>query len=413
MKRTSNKEWKDFEQQVSNKRTHDKRTAHTVPTDLIVQRMSTAPTGRLKKYEPLQAREFVPFSKHFELTIKNIKQACEQHYNAPRNSCDILVSDRGPSCTKIDQIKGRKVYLVRFLESTNKSCFETPEASTTDNQDIQERCSNSVPRSLPKQLINIPKSTYAKSLSIGDLLKAGQLIKKSQSKKLSLEYFDLESAEWKLFKEISLNIQPESFASGAFRNAFKATSSDGGIWVVKKYSQKSIDTMVSTLEVSLENHTRKQCQMHSVARNIAQRLAKKAPSEFGHTFEYNRVYFGMIHQEPVTVEEYVDGEFIKYVNNDGECIESPQDDLTSIFQKAQTLCHFSLEMSAGKLMLLDLQGSAYKLYDPEIATSDLQNENDEFYFCAGNLTEIAINKFKSSHECNLYCRLMKLEQLTM
>ena len=36
-------------------------------------------------------------------------------------------------------------------------------------------------------------------------------------------------------------------------------------------------------------------------------------------------------------------------------------------------------------MILDLQGSMYQLYDPEIAMYELVDDNDycEFYFCAG------------------------------
>ena len=47
-------------------------------------------------------------------------------------------------------------------------------------------------------------------------------------------------------------------------------------------------------------------------------------------------------------------------------------------------------------MLLDIQGSMYSLYDPEIATALLNDDLDntgEVYFCAGNLSHLGINKF--------------------
>ena len=47
--------------------------------------------------------------------MENIKEACEKFYNAPTGSRDILASYRGPSWTKLEQIKGRKVYFIRFL----------------------------------------------------------------------------------------------------------------------------------------------------------------------------------------------------------------------------------------------------------------------------------------------------------
>ena len=45
----------------------------------------------------------------FEYTvISNIKNASEIHYSAPRGSCDLLSSNRGPFCMRIKQEKGRK-----------------------------------------------------------------------------------------------------------------------------------------------------------------------------------------------------------------------------------------------------------------------------------------------------------------
>ena len=64
-------------------------------------------------------------------------------------------------------------------------------------------------------------------------------------------------------------------------------------------------------------------------------------------------------------------------------------------------------------MLLDIQGSMYKLYDPEIATNDLtdKDDKDELYFCSGNLSVLAIGTFRKEHTCNCYCRMMKLEEI--
>ena len=130
--------------------------------------------------------------------------------------------------------------------------------------------------------------------------------------------------------------------------------------------------------------------MHAVARNIAQRLKKYAPTEFEVTFDYNRVYFAMLDNCPVTVEEFVEGDFQKYVNNTGECMVQPKDELGALYEKTQTLVHYSYFMSAGKSMLVDLQGAAYNLYDPEIATLKLQSAADqELYFCAGNLLKVS------------------------
>ena len=79
----------------------------------------------------------------------------------------------------------------------------------------------------------------------------------------------------------------------------------------------------------------------------------------------------------MTVEEYIDGDFVKYVNNDGECTRPAEDELKVLHEKAETLVHFSYHLSDKKFMLLDIQGTSFRLYDPEIATAELRGVEDE------------------------------------
>ena len=57
-------------------------------------------------------------------------------------------------------------------------------------------------------------------------------------------------------------------------------------------------------------------------------------------------------------------------------------------------------------MLLDIQGSEYSLYDPEIATQEHCDEDDEYYFYCGNLSSLSIDNFLKQHKCNKFCRMM-------
>ena len=59
-------------------------------------------------------------------------------------------------------------------------------------------------------------------------------------------------------------------------------------------------------------------------------------------------------------------------------------------------------------MLVDIQGSNYNLYDPEIASTDLVVDQ-EILFCVGNLSATAMTTFFSAHACNQYCKMLKLE----
>ena len=104
--------------------------------------------------------------------------------------------------------------------------------------------------------------------------------------------------------------------------------------------------------------------------------------------------------EVVTVEEFVKGSFDKYINNDGTlCATS-----TYILIKAESLSHYSYVTSHEKLMVVDIQGTSHKLFDPEISSYELQ-EDDEYFFSTGNMTFNAITTYVREHNCNIYCEL--------
>ena len=83
-----------------------------------------------------------------------------------------------------------------------------------------------------------------------------------------------------------------------------------------------------------------------------------------------------------------------------------------IGQKAETFVHFSYELSKGKLTVVDIQGSSFDLYDPEIANSDQAVNVNEMLFCAGNLNAVAMSNFKSQHKCDMFCKLLHLKELS-
>lgn len=211
--------------------------------------------------------------------------------------------------------------------------------------------------------------------------------------------------------EAEFIIEDEPFASGGFRQAFKASSVTTGFrdvaWVVKKYLPEAIEGMRVTNQTP-EEHTRKAVQGHYLARNFAWQLKEKVENdelEYGSTFDYKKVFMGKLDDnEYVTVEEYIDGKFAKYINNNGDIFT--KDGI--LCKKAESLAHFSYEKSQGKLMVLDIQGSGYSLYDPEISSADQVDEEGKFQFCTGNLSGLAINNFFSVHKCNYYCNLLNL-----
>lgn len=115
------------------------------------------------------------------------------------------------------------------------------------------------------------KKSYPASISVTSLLNAGKLIKPNPKNKVSLnfEVFDLSTKLWVDVPQKEVNVETNKFSSGAFREAFHATSCNKtDRWVLKLYNDKTIDTIVDCLKSSLSDHGRKQVQMHAVASQL-------------------------------------------------------------------------------------------------------------------------------------------------
>ena len=249
-----------------------------------------------------------------------------------------------------------------------------------------------------------------------EMMKLGKVINEKFTVGIELFKFDLTDMVWSnLPLTIEFNIAKEPFGKGGFREVFKATSKmpefHGQQWVVKRYLVSAVDIIKQTVE----QHTKKVVQMQMLARNFAQKLEQELKQAgnlevYGPTLSYKRIYMGRIHGESdddwVTVEEYIDGEFTKYVNNTGKPCGIDSD----IRKKCESLAHFSYEHSSGNLMVVDMQGSGHTLFDPEIASKELV-QGEELLFSTGNLSVTAINCFIEHHpDCNLYCTILGLKK---
>jgi hypothetical protein len=304
-----------------------------------------------------------------------------------------------------------QVYLVRFKVECTDDGIE--ECSSPEDESEQEE-SNQSPVNPGKAAAAAEDTQYPASVSIDVLLKAGQLIKPKRKNQvsLSLEKFDINKQEWvSVEKSLDMLVETESFSSGGFRDAFLGVSKDKAKWVIKKYNDKAMDTITESLHSNIEDHTRKQIQLHCAARHLAKVFSTKTPKAFGECFKFNRAYYTEYEGKAATVEEFVEGTFRKYINNNGKVCKQPENcsaAINTIFEKAECLVHYSYVQSSGKLMLLDLQGADYHLYDPEIATAELHDENAEAYFCCGNLSYVSINEFNDKHKCNTFCDMIDI-----
>ena len=131
--------------------------------------------------------------------------------------------------------------------------------------------------------------------------------------------------------------------------------------------------------------------MHEVSRHLAKTFKSKAPPSLGKYFSYNTYFYTVYDGQPATLEEFVPGAFAKLINNDGKYLEPSDDSSKRLYAKAQCLVYFSYETTKEKLMLLDMQGSGYTLYDPEISSVEITDgDSDETNFCCGNCSTYGI-----------------------
>ena len=86
----------------------------------VIHRLRSEPDNK-QTYRPVQPREFVEFSSD-DLTLENLKIVCAEHFGYPVNSCDVLVSNKGPSCTNINQIPHRKDKVSKLLVVYWENC---------------------------------------------------------------------------------------------------------------------------------------------------------------------------------------------------------------------------------------------------------------------------------------------------
>ena len=373
------------------------------------------------KYAKQGPREFVPFEFN-DITLENIRKACKAHYREDL-ACDILASEQGPSCSRLDQVPSFKVIYVRFIKAETGISIPTkilernPFRSRNPFQPPYAKVPRShVPQSAASAYssVQMTPSLVPKSLSALDMMKFGKIIKPvvKETRDIFVEEFNMNNNEWVTIGSVQFVIEMAHFEEGAFRYAFKAVSSDpkfnDGSYVVKRYKQTALDN-ITELNQSPEMQLRKVIQMNTLARNLAARFSEQCACILeGFTkLTYNKVFWGKIGDEFVAIEKFIPGTFQKYINNDGTVVATANI-LADVIKKAEAFVHYTYSKSEGKLMVLDIQGVGNMLCDPEIATEDITDTDEEFYFCIGNLTTLGIQTFLSARVCNAYCEAVNI-----
>eukprot|EP00112_Aurelia_sp_Birch-Aquarium-sp1_P008487 Seg1936.5 transcript_id=Seg1936.5/GoldUCD/mRNA.D3Y31 product="Eukaryotic elongation factor 2 kinase" protein_id=Seg1936.5/GoldUCD/D3Y31 len=416
---------------------------------LLDPRLSSSVSGKAQKFSRIGAREFVPYGKA-DLTIDGIKGACENHFKLILGNgfkCDILAGEQGPSCTTVSQIPNLKLIHVRFLKSANPALNDDAYSAIDDGSDDDEP-RKSIRRKFIKfdasvsaaaiddDMFGQPKTSAASnfkkpklgscsgsstkevpmSISISQMLNLGKVLSR-QITVIEVFDFDFHAQMWSSVPQtIEMSIEDHKFAEGGFREAYKAVGTSPGVQEKMGCEEVQASTLdcIRQLGQTPEMQAKKCVQTNSLAQHFANLFRHSANNVtniiFGSTFEYNDVFLCKLpSQEYATLERFVEGSFEKYVNNNGIIDHSNTSDISL---KAAAFVHFSFEKSQRKLMVVDIQGCGYELLDPEIATTTLK-ENDEYLFCAGNLSTLAINNFTKGHNCNKFCEGLGLKTLSL
>ena len=181
MKRTRGEKerWEDFETRVGIKRSGGgkKETRKAAPNDILVQRMSSTASGRLKKFEPLDTRDFVPFGEYDDLTIETLKKPARSIIR-PRKALVIFWHRTGDlPAPNLSKLKGKKVYFICFLQPKSgivpKAGQPLFEESFAPPEQVR---SSPSPVKKSGNLLALQSTVFLKSVSVTDLLKAGKLV---------------------------------------------------------------------------------------------------------------------------------------------------------------------------------------------------------------------------------------------
>ena len=201
---------------------------------------------------------------------------------------------------------------------------------------------------------------------------------------------------------MSVTFSSTSFAEGRFRRAYMGTYtspwSKAGQKCVVKELKESYTWKASDWDTTVE--------IHREAQALAEKFNQYLNSNYPISFTEISVYIVTASQtnstpklnEYVIVEDYIPGEFKKWLNNYGYV-----SDEVSFAISMPAFAHWSWWYTNGEKMIADLQGvrsnKAYTLTDPVLMSGSV---NGRRYGCTDTGVE-GIAMFFLNHQCNSFC----------
>ncbi|KAL6044462.1 Eukaryotic elongation factor 2 kinase [Balamuthia mandrillaris] len=221
--------------------------------------------------------------------------------------------------------------------------------------------------------------------------------------------FDPRTQTWHT-EPVLVKIEPEPFASGAVRNAYRMKVYEGHwhhgrAWVAKRYKEEVVTHQTQQQEGDEEDGKpavlRKlyqddvKLQMH--AKYLGELYNERNPPK---KVDFISVWMLEMVDRPnkelYCIEAYIEGDYVKHNTNSGYV------ELEHWRHTPHCFSHFTFECTQNKLLVCDIQGVNDLYTDPQLHSWDGKD------FGTGNLGPRGIALFLYSHECNGLCKLLGL-----
>ncbi|XP_072137621.1 transient receptor potential cation channel subfamily M member 6-like isoform X3 [Mobula birostris] len=183
----------------------------------------------------------------------------------------------------------------------------------------------------------------------------------------------------------------------------------GQTYIIKSFQPEVVKTWQKVFREGTVLHLcLKEIQQQRAAQKLIHRFNQMKPQAIPYTPRFLDVFLVYCHSagQWLTMEKYMNGEFRKYNNNNGDEIVP-----TNLLEETMlAFSHWTFEYTRGELLVLDLQGVGENLTDPSVIKAE-EKMSQEMEFGPANLGEEAIRNFTVKHHCNTCCKKLKLPDL--
>ncbi|XP_073908166.1 transient receptor potential cation channel subfamily M member 6 isoform X7 [Castor canadensis] len=183
----------------------------------------------------------------------------------------------------------------------------------------------------------------------------------------------------------------------------------GQVFIVKSFLPEVVQTWYKIFQESTVLHLcLREIQQQRAAQKLIYTFNQVKPQTIPYTPRFLEVFLIYCHSanQWLTIEKFMNGEFRKYNNNNGDEIV-PSNTLEELML---AFSHWTYEYTRGELLVLDLQGVGENLTDPSVIKPE-DKQSRGMVFGPANLGEDAIRNFIAKHRCNSCCRKLKLPDL--